>query len=307
MIGLSLIIAFLTTASVAAIVYGLRPESAAVNIHERLDGGPARPMTAHEEEMQQSFIDRIVKPVLARLIRAAGRLSPPRNIERLRRDLLLAGSPYDMTATDFLGARTLVSAGGALLALPLVLVSGKLSVQILMVVGGLVMIGFYGPSFWLKRRIKNRQKEIVKALPDALDMLTIAVDAGLGFDAAMMKISEKWHNALAQEFERVVTEIRVGKTRREALRDMSARTAVGDVSNFVAVLVQADQLGLSIARVLHSQSEQLRVRRRQRAEESARQASTKMLFPLVFMIFPAMFAVILGPAIPLFMETFGGM
>jgi tight adherence protein C len=307
MVGVSLIVAFLTAASVAAIVHGLRPQPAVTNVHERLDGGVVGPTTVREEEMQQSFVDRIVKPMVVRLVRVVGHLSPPHNVERLRRDLLLAGNPHDMTVTDFFGVRTLAGTGCGLLAVPLMLFSGKLSIQTLLVVAGLVILGFYGPNFWLKRRIKGRQKEIIKALPDALDMLTIAVDAGLGFDAAMMKIGEKWSNALAQEFTRVVTEIRVGKTRREALRDLSTRTGVRDVSNFVAVLVQADQLGLSISRVLHAQSEQLRIRRRQRAEETARQAPIKMLFPLVFLIFPAMFAVILGPAVPMFIETFSGM
>jgi tight adherence protein C len=307
MVGMSLIVAFLASASVAAFVYGLRARPAAVNVQDRLDGGMVGPTTVREEEMQQSFVDRIVKPMVVRLVRVVGHLSPPHNVERLRRDLLLAGNPHDMTVTDFLGVRTLAGTGCGLLAVPLMLFSGKLNIQTLLIVAGLVILGFYGPNFWLKRRIKGRQKEIIKALPDALDMLTIAVDAGLGFDAAMMKIGEKWSNALAQEFTRVVTEIRVGKTRREALRDLSTRTGVRDVSNFVAVLVQADQLGLSISRVLHAQSEQLRIRRRQRAEETARQAPIKMLFPLVFLIFPAMFAVILGPAVPMFIETFSGM
>jgi tight adherence protein C len=166
--------------------------------------------------------------------------------------------------------------------------------------------GFMMPNIWLSTKISARKGAITRALPDALDLLTISVEAGLGFDLALAKVVEKWNNALTMEFARVLTEMRVGKPRRESLRDMVARTEVGDVTAFVAAIIQADQLGVSISRVLQIQSEQMRIRRRQRAEEKAHQAPVKMTFPMVFLIFPALLIVILGPAIPRIMETLGG-
>jgi tight adherence protein C len=169
------------------------------------------------------------------------------------------------------------------------------------VAGGL---GFYLlPTLWLSSQIRGRQAEIVKALPDALDLLTISVEAGLGFDAAMNKVAEKWSNELSVAFKRVIQEIQMGKLRREALRDMADRMDVSDVSSFVAAIIQADQLGVSIAKVLRIQSEQMRIRRRQRAEEKAHQAPVKMLFPMVFLIFPAILIVLLGPAILVLMAS----
>jgi tight adherence protein C len=159
----------------------------------------------------------------------------------------------------------------------------------------------------VKRRIGSRQHDILRALPDALDMLTICVDAGLAFDLAMLKIGEKWDNTVAREFNRVVAEIRMGLTREDALRRMVERTGVVDIGNFVAVLIQADQLGVSIADVLHVQSSQMRVRRHQRAEELANQAPVKMVFPLVFLILPALFIMILGPALPRMADALSAM
>jgi len=158
-------------------------------------------------------------------------------------------------------------------------------------------LGYYLPGSWLGSKIRQRQKEILKSLPDALDLLTICVEAGLSFDAAMAKVVEKWDNELSRAFARVLQEIQLGKLRREALRNMADTMDIRDVSNFVAALIQADQLGVSIAKVLRIQSDQMRVRRRQRAEELARQAPIKMIIPIVFLIFPALFIILLGPGV----------
>jgi len=165
--------------------------------------------------------------------------------------------------------------------------------------GGVALggIGFMFPELWLSRRIKRRQKQILLAVPDTLDLLTISVKAGLSFDGALAKVVEKTLGPLADEFRRSLAEIRVGKVRREALRDVVGRTEVPALSNFIAAIVQAEQLGVPIAKVLQVQSEQLRIERRQRAEELAAKAPIKMLFPLVGCIFPSMFIVILGPAV----------
>ncbi|MCA9984832.1 MAG: type II secretion system F family protein, partial [Anaerolineales bacterium] len=157
--------------------------------------------------------------------------------------------------------------------------------------------GFMLPQMLLSSKITRRQQAIMKKLPDALDLMTICVDAGLTFDGAMSKVNEKWDDPLANDFGRVIYEMQLGKSRRQALRDMSDRMNVADVTSFIASVLQADQLGVSVGRVLRIQSEQMRLRRRQRAEEKAQQASLKMLFPLIFLIFPSMFVVLLGPAI----------
>ena len=175
----------------------------------------------------------------------------------------------------------------------------------LVAIAGLAL-GFFVPDYWLSRRIRARQKAILLAIPDTLDLLTISVKAGLGFDAALGKVVEKTQGPLTDEFRRTLAEVRIGKARRDALREMVARTNVPALTNFISAIIQAEQLGVAIARVLEVQSEQLRIQRRQRAEEMAAKAPIKMLFPLVGCIFPSMFIVILGPALILIMTNLGG-
>ena len=205
---------------------------------------------------------------------------------------------------DFLGIRILA---GILTAAIFFLLLGFGDAGTLVRIGLTVVmgiLGYYLPILWLRYRIRSRQSELMRALPDGLDMLNICVGAGLGFDAALTRIGERWRTALADEFNRVVIEIRLGKTRAKALTDLAERTEVPEIENFVATIVQADQLGVSIAKVLRAQAEQMRIIRRQRAEEQARQATIKLLFPLVFLIFPALLAVLLGPAVPQIINTF---
>jgi tight adherence protein C len=172
------------------------------------------------------------------------------------------------------------------------------------VVGG--ALGYTLPGMWLGQQIKKRKKNITKALPDALDLLTISVEAGLGFDVALKRVTEKWDDELSREFKRALSDVQLGRSRREALRDMSDRTGVEDVQTFISAIIQADQLGVSMSKILRLQSDQMRTRRRQRAEEEAQKAPIKMLFPMVFLIFPALFVVILGPAVPKLMTGLPG-
>jgi tight adherence protein C len=155
--------------------------------------------------------------------------------------------------------------------------------------------------------VASRKKQILRALPNALDMLSIGVESGLGFEACMLKVGEQWQNELTREFQRAVLEIRVGATRNDALEHLAARTDVMELNTFIAVLVQSSQLGVSITDVLHQQAAQMREKRRQLAEIMARQATIKMLFPLAFFIFPAMFIVLLGPSIPRILGMLGGL
>ena len=157
-------------------------------------------------------------------------------------------------------------------------------------------MGFFLPDLWLKSRIDRRQKEIRKALPDALDLLTICVEAGLGLDAAIDRVQAKWENELSLIFARVLREMQLGKLRREALRDMASRVGIPELTSFVAAVIQSEQLGVSMANVLRIQADAMRVKRRQLAEEEAQKAPIKMLFPMAFLIFPSLMIVLLGPA-----------
>ncbi len=168
--------------------------------------------------------------------------------------------------------------------------------QRLLIIGVGFVLGYLLPGRG-GSKIKKRQDEITKAMPDALDLLTICVEAGLGFDAAMQKVAEKWDNELSRAFSRTVQEMQLGKLRREALRDMAGSMDVPDVTSFTAAIIQADQLGVSMAKVMRIQSDTMRMKRRQRAEEKARQAPVKMMIPLVFFIFPTILIVLLGPAL----------
>ena len=169
-------------------------------------------------------------------------------------------------------------------------------------------LGFYFPQMMLQSQIGKRQKNVRKAMPDALDLLTICVEAGLGFDAAMAKVSEKWENELSLSFARVIQEIQLGKLRREALRDMADRIGIAEMTSFVAAVIQSEQLGVSMAKVLRIQADQMRMKRRQFAEEEAHKAPIKMLFPMAGLIFPSLMIVLLTPAaIRLFQSALGGM
>lgn len=269
-------------------------------VEDRLRVYGARPRTLEEIELSQPFSDRAVMPLVRGMSRLLSRFAPQRNVETVRHKLDLAGNPNDWTVADFLGVRGLSAIVVCALTvfLALALRSDPVIVLLFFGVGG--ALGFYLPVLWLGQKIRSRQKAIQKELPDALDLLTISVEAGLGFDAAMAKVAEKWENEISRAFARAIAEVRVGKLRREALRDMSNRIEVPDMSNFIAAVIQADQLGVSIAKVLRIQSEQMRIKRRQRAEELANQAPVKMLIPMAFLIFPAIFIVLMGPAVLVF-------
>jgi tight adherence protein C len=217
---------------------------------------------------------------------------------------MLAGNPGGLEVADFLGIKGLAAL--VLGSLVTIFAMGLVG-AVAGVLCGLVAatLGYILPSFWLRSRISGRTKEITKAMPDALDLLVISVEAGLGFDAAMQKVADKWDNHLTREFGRALSEMRVGASRRDALRGIVERTDAKDVATFIGAIIQADQLGVSVGRVLHVQADQMRMRRRQRAEEMAHKAPIKMLFPMILLIFPAMYIVILGPAIPQIIKGLG--
>ncbi len=255
------------------------------------------PATLEEIELSMPFSERVLAPMIRRASSFMVRFTPARTLESTRHKLDLAGNPNNWTPSEFFGVRAVacVALGGLIF-----LVLSLANVEFLPRIGFTALfavLGFMLPALWLGSKIRSRKNSVIKSLPDALDLLTICVEAGLGFDQAMQKVAEKWEDDLSRAFARVLHEIRLGKSRREALRDMANRLDVSDMTSFVAAVIQAEQLGVSIAKVLRIQSDQMRIRRRQRAEEKAHQAPVKMLFPMVFLIFPAIWVVLLGPAL----------
>lgn len=292
----------LVVAAAAMISMGMRTSRATVRIEERLSQYSDVPITLEEIELSLPFSDRVLTPFFLKLSRSAAKLTPRSNVDSLRQKLLEAGSPSRIGPSEFLGLRIVVAgvAGGGFFLL-FVLTGASLS-QLLLFPVIIGAIGYMIPGMWLSRKIKARKLEIQKSLPDAIDLLTISVEAGLGFDPALQRVAEKWDNELTREFRRMLAEVRMGMSRRQALREMANRINVDDLNVFIASIIQADQLGVSITQVLRVQSQQMRMRRRQRAEALAHKAPIKMLFPMILLIFPAMYVVILGPAIPQIMN-----
>ena len=253
-------------------------------------------------ELSLSFSERVLIPVIEQLSGMVARFTPQKQLENSRKLIEMAGMNYDPTQFFLMRIAATLGLGIGGLFIAIFAVTAP-PMQLLMWTGGGVMIGYLLPVMLLRSKISRRQQEIVKALPDALDLLTICVEAGLGFDAAMGKVYEKWDNELALAFGRVLREIQLGKIRRDALKAMSERMDVPDVNAFTAAIIQAEQLGVSMSKILRVQSDQMRVKRRQRAQEKAQQAPVKMMIPMVLLIFPSLWIVLMGPAILQVMNT----
>jgi tight adherence protein C len=261
-------------------------------------------------ELSQPFRDRVIYPLARSLGDFAARFTPQNALGSISKKLEQSGLPtvIDPSLILFLQFFAAIFFGGAVFLVlhfgPTHWPTGR--VLILSLVLGL--IGFFFPQLWLGSLISKRQKEVRKALPDALDLLTICVEAGLGFDAAMGHVTQKWNTELSMAFNRVLQEIQLGKLRREALRDMAERIGLSELTSFVAAVIQSEQLGVSLAKVLHIQADQMRVKRRQRAEEEAHKAPVKMLIPMALLIFPSLIIVLITPAaLRLVQSTLGGM
>ncbi len=288
------------------VIVGYREDSGDDPLEKRLIeyGDRDAPVSLEEIEMSLSTRERVIIPMYRALARFAVRFTPENQIESIRRQIELAGKSQSMEPVVFFGQRIALTIGMGVGAFVMFffftnwgVVKGTLGT-----IGG-AALGYYLPVLQLKGQISRRKDAIVKALPDALDLLTICVEAGLGFEQSMGKVYEKWDNDLAIAFGRVLQEIQLGKRRSEALRDMSNRMDVPDVTSFVAALIQAEQLGVSIAKILRIQSDQMRVKRRQRAQEKAQQAPVKMIIPMVLLIFPSIWIVLLGPSVVILIES----
>jgi tight adherence protein C len=294
-------------AVIGGMVYiGLREDQNRDPLQERLAqyGERELPSSLEDIELSLSFRDRILVPVLRWLGELTIRFTPQQQLEETRKLLDMANSTTE--PTTFFALRIVATIVGffvGILLFMVIRVTDPAPLNAILYTIGAGVFGYFAPVMSLKSRITRRQQNIIKALPDALDLLVICVEAGLGFDMAMGKVYEKWENELALAFGRVLREIQLGKLRREALKDMSDRMDVPDVNSFTAAIIQADQLGVSMAKILRVQSDQMRVKRRQRAQEKAQQAPVKMMIPMVLLIFPSIWIVLLGPAVLKIMAT----
>jgi tight adherence protein C len=258
-----------------------------------------------ERELSGSLGKRLILPGFQRLGRLFGRLTPAGVLDDLRRQLAIAGSPLGLGPREFYGLRLLFNLLGLWLGFNL-LRQGFTQINLIYALLAYIICN-YLPKSWLKRRVRARQERVRRGLPDALDMLSVCAEAGLGFDQSLQRVSEHWKTPLGAEFGRVVADMEMGSSRQQALRSLAERLDVSELSGFVAVILQSDQLGMSIADTLRAQALQMREERRFRAQEQARKIPLKMLFPILFFILPALFVVVLGPSIPAIMDFFASL
>ncbi len=266
--------------------------------------GMSSKMSVEEEKLSLPFYQRIIQPTVKKLADFLVRITPKERTNQLHNKVIAAGQPFGFGVNEWISIQALLI--GLVPAIIVIssftgIITLKKMILLIMVS---VLLGIGGPRFILSSKIQRRQKEIILTLPDILDILTVSVEAGLGFDAALGKVVEKIPGVLSKEFEKVLQEIKMGRPRTEALKSMSERLGVVDLTTFIASVIQADQLGVSISGVLRIQSDQMRVRRRQRAQEKAMKAPVKMLLPMVFFIFPTIFVVLLGPSVIKMIDMF---
>jgi tight adherence protein C len=254
-----------------------------------------RPLTLEEVELQRPFSERFLRPAIERLGSIMSRSTPQKARQNLMNRLELAGRPGNLTPEDFAAVRIVAAAVMAAVGLLLgLLLKNPVYLAVAVAVGAI--LGFYLPVLWLKQKVDKRRNEIQKGLPDAMDLLVIAVDAGLGFDAALARVTDKYKNALSDEFAKVLREVSLGRPRLEAMDEMGRSSGVEDLHNFIQAIIQSEQFGTGIGKILRIQADEMRRKRRQRAQEKAAQATLKMMLPMVGCIFPTLWIVLLGPA-----------
>ncbi len=314
LIGFLILIGVVLIVAAILVVIGLRNPSFQNNriMQERLEEINTTGEVVNLEKLELSlpFSERVIYPVARKLGEIAIRFTPQNALQDTSRKLELAGNPGKLDPTMMMALQfiSFVFFGGMLfLVFSVAKVSWSLGVVILIVLV-FSLLGFFIPQLLLSSAINRRQKNIRRAMPDALDLLTICVEAGLGFDAAMSKVAEKWETELSLAFARAIREVQLGKLRREALRTMAERIGISEMTSFVAAVIQSEQLGVSLAKVLRIQSDQMRTRRRQLAEEEAHKVPIKMLVPMALLIFPSLMIVLLTPAaFRLMHSALGGM
>ena len=275
-------------------------------VTQRMDevvGSPV-PLQAREQELSVPFYRRVIKPALNHLASLLIRYIPAAKESTLAQKIQQAGNPGSLQPRELMVIKYLLAGGCALLLKVMATALGlDLLRELVLALTGM-LLGWLLPDFFLKSKTRKRAEAVEKSLPDTLDLLTVSVEAGLGFDGALLKVTEKADGVLADEFIQVLQEIKMGKPRREALKEMSDRLAVEELSGFCGSIIMAGQLGLPIGKVLRLQAEEMRRKRRQRAEEKAMKAPIKMLIPMVLLIFPSIFVVLLGPAVLQIIKAF---
>ncbi len=256
------------------------------------------------EEIDRPFAERVLDPLRARALVVGRRITGADAAERIRRKLDLAGNPAGLTVDKVVSAKVLGAVAGLVVGVLVALLLGA-SLGVLLGVGlGALVLGFLGPNLYLYQKTYDRSAQILRELPDAIDLMTISVESGLGFDAALQQVARNTEGPLADEFARVLKEMQIGQGRSAALRGLSERTDVDDLQSFVSAMVQADSFGIPVAQVLRVQSSEMRVKRRQRAEEKAQQVPVKITVPLIFCILPCLFIAVMGPAVISIMDNF---
>jgi len=258
-----------------------------------------------EETLKRSLSERAVAPIFIGIGKRLARFTPAGWMDKTNHRLLLAGSPGTLDANAWAVIKLLSISVAAVLWFLIQAGSDAQTKLISLVLLGI--LGFFGPDVWISRRIEERRSSMQKALPDVLDLLVISVEAGLGFDSALARVVATVPGPLSEEFFRMLQETRVGVSRRDAMRHLNERTDVDELRSFLLAMMQAEAFGVSIAQVLRVQADEMRVKRRQRAQEKAFAAPVKMVFPLVFCIFPSLFIVLLGPAAIQIVDTFNGL
>jgi len=257
--------------------------------------GGEKPLTLDEVELQRPFSERFLRPAIERLGSMMSRSTPQKARQDLMNKLDLAGRPGNLTPEDFAAVRIVCAAVVAAIGLLLGLLL-KNPIYLAIALAGGAIFGYYLPVLWLQQKVDARRLEIQKGLPDAMDLLVIAVDAGLGFDAALARVTDKYKNALSDEFAKVLREVSLGRPRLEAMDEMGRSSGVDDLHNFIQAVIQSEQFGTGIGKILRIQADEMRRKRRQRAQEKAAQATLKMMLPMVGCIFPTLWIVLLGPA-----------
>ena len=303
-VGFALI--FLALLLVFGFVGGIFKEQSGVNrsiaVLEALTSAPDE----MKGELEQSFSERVLFPLLARSQRLGRRLTPEDASERIREKLELAGNPHGWTVERVMSGKVVGFAVALVVSLVVALVLGFGFLPTLGFVVIASLAGYMAPNMYLYQQTYDRADKLQRALPDAIDLLTISVESGLGFDAACAQVARNTEGPLADEFARMLQEMQIGRGRAEALRSMGDRTNLPDLRSFVSAMVQADAFGIPVGQVLRVQSSEIRVKRRQWAEEAAQKVPVKILVPLIFCILPCLFIAVLGPAGIQIMNSFSG-
>lgn len=294
---LPIIIALVVFGAVVSLVSSLLGRPSAATIESRITDFRNRTVALAPDEVDLDipFAERILRPGIEGISHAFSSLLPASMLSNIQKQLQMAGNKMSLNAFVTFWVVCLVVC--VCLALIVVAVAPGIIFQRLGFATLFLVFGWMLPRTWLSGQVKARQKQVIRALPDSLDLVTTCVEAGLGLDAALARVAEKTEGPFAEELRRTLRDVAMGKMRRDALTELHQRVGVDELTNFINSIIQAEQLGVGIAQVLRVQSDQLRTKRRQRAEKSAHEAPIKMLFPLVFFIFPAFLIVILGPAV----------